>query len=314
MCTFATKIDNMSLLSIGTVAFDTVETPFGRAEKVIGGTCTFISYAASYFTDDLMISAIVGADFPQSEIDDLEAKGVDLEGLEVKQDGKTFFWEGKYHENMNERDTVATDLNVLDDFDPVLPESYKSAKYVMLGNLTPEIQNKVLEQLDGSQKFIAMDTMNFWMDIAMDGLKEVISKVNAISINDEEARQLSGEYSLVNAAKKIQEMGPEYVIIKKGEHGALLFHNDEMFFAPAMPLGIVLDPTGAGDTFAGGMLGYLAKVDSTTFEDVKAAMIHGSIMASFIVEDFSINRIKSLTTEEVKARTEAFRSLMNVKF
>ena len=300
----------MSLLTIGTVAFDTIETPFGRAEYVIGGACTYISYAASYFTNDINLSAIVGHDFPVGEIKEMEQRGVNMEGLEIKADGKTFFWEGKYHNDMNSRDTVTTDLNVLDDFNPILPDSYKSSKYVMLGNLTPDIQMQVLKQLDGSQKLIAMDTMNFWMDIAMDRLKEVIAKVDILSINDEEARQLSGEYSLVKAAAIIQEMGPRFLIIKKGEHGALLFSEGEIFFAPALPLAEVFDPTGAGDTFAGGMMGYLAMTDDTSFENMKKAIIHGSAMASFCVEKFSIDRLKELSKEDIEKRLNAFKVLV----
>lgn len=301
----------MSLLTIGTVAFDTVETPFGRAEKIIGGACTYISYAASYFTNEINLSAIVGKDFPEDEIALLRKRGVNLEGLEIKEDGLTFFWEGKYHMNMNSRDTITTDLNVLEDFNPVLPESYKSSKYVMLGNLTPDIQKQVLDQLDGSQELIAMDTMNFWMDIAMDTLKEVIARVDILTINDEEARQLSGEYSLVKAASKIFEMGPKFLVIKKGEHGALLFHQDQIFFAPALPLAEVFDPTGAGDTFAGGMLGYLAKTRDTSFENMKRAIIYGSAMASFCVEEFGISKLKQLTKEEIDQRVGQFSSLVH---
>ncbi len=301
----------MSLLTIGTVAFDTVETPFGRAEKIIGGACTYISYAASYFTNEINLSAIVGKDFPEDEIASLRKRGVNLEGLEIKEDGLTFFWEGKYHMNMNSRDTITTDLNVLEDFNPVLPESYKSSKYVMLGNLTPDIQKQVLDQLDGSQELIAMDTMNFWMDIAMDTLKEVIARVDVLTINDEEARQLSGEYSLVKAASKIFEMGPKFLVIKKGEHGALLFHKDQIFFAPALPLAEVFDPTGAGDTFAGGMLGYLAKTRDTSFDNMKRAIIYGSAMASFCVEEFGISKLKKLTKEEIDQRVAQFSSLVH---
>ena len=301
----------MSLLTIGTVAFDTVETPFGRAEKIIGGACTYISYAASYFTNEINLSAIVGKDFPEDEIALLRKRGVNLEGLEIKEDGLTFFWEGKYHMNMNSRDTITTDLNVLEDFNPVLPESYKSSKYVMLGNLTPDIQKQVLDQLDGSQELIAMDTMNFWMDIAMDTLKEVIARVDVLTINDEEARQLSGEYSLVKAASKIFEMGPKFLVIKKGEHGALLFHKDQIFFAPALPLAEVFDPTGAGDTFAGGMLGYLAKTRDTSFDNMKRAIIYGSAMASFCVEEFGISKLKKLTKEEIDQRVAQFSSLVH---
>ena len=300
----------MSLLTIGTVAFDTIETPQGRAEYVIGGACTYISYAASYFTDSINLSAIVGNDFPLEEIEAMKSRGVNMDGLEIKQDGKTFFWEGKYHENMNARDTITTDLNVLDDFNPILPASYKSSKYVMLGNLTPDIQMQVINQLDGSQKLIAMDTMNFWMDIALERLKEVIAKVDVLTINDEEARQLSGEFSLVKAADKIQKMGPEYLIIKKGEHGALLFHDGRIFFAPALPLAEVFDPTGAGDTFAGGMMGYLAMTDDTSFDNMKKAIIHGSAMASFCVEKFGIDQLKNLTKYDIQTRLQQFADLV----
>lgn len=300
----------MSLLTIGTLAFDSIETPHGKADMVIGGSCTYISHAASYFTNKINLSAIVGYDFPQEEIKALEDKGVNIEGLQIKSDGKTFFWAGKYHEDMNQRDTLVTDLNVLDDFDPELPESYKSSKYVMLGNLTPDIQNSVLDQLDGSQRLIAMDTMNFWIDIALDSLKKAISRVDILTINDEEARMLSGEYSLVNAAAAIHKMGPKYLVIKKGEHGCLLFNEGNMFFAPAMPLAKVFDPTGAGDTFAGGFMGYLAKTDDVSFDNMKKAIVYGSAMASFCVEEFSIDRLKKLDQEQIDKRVEAFRMLM----
>jgi sugar/nucleoside kinase (ribokinase family) len=301
----------MSLLTVGTVAFDTIETPFGKAERVIGGACTYISYAASYFTNDIYLSAIVGGDFPQAEIAALESKGVHMEGLEIKPEGKSFFWEGKYHNNMNSRDTITTELNVLADFNPILPESYKSCKYVMLGNLTPDIQMQVIEQLDGSQKLISLDTMNFWMDIAMPRLKEVLLKVDLLTINDEEARQLSGEHSLVTAAKAILTMGPKYLIIKKGEHGALLFHGDSIFYAPALPLEKVIDPTGAGDTFAGGMMGYLAKTDDTSFANIKKSIIYGSAMASFCVEEFAISKLKNLTQAQVDERVNLFKELVS---
>jgi sugar/nucleoside kinase (ribokinase family) len=301
----------MSLLTVGTVAFDTIETPFGRAEMVIGGACTYISYAASYFTNDIYLSAIIGGDFPQEEIDALKSRGVHLEGLEVVKEGKSFFWEGKYHNNMNARDTITTDLNVLADFNPILPESYKSCKYVMLGNLTPAIQMQVINQLDGSQKLIALDTMNFWMDIALEELKQVLAKVDLLTINDEEARQLSGEHSLVKAAKVIHKMGPKYLIIKKGEHGALLFHGEEIFYSPALPLAEVIDPTGAGDTFAGGLMGYLAKTDDTSYENLKKSVIFGSAMASFCVEEFAISRLKNLSVEEIDARVAKFKKLVH---
>lgn len=299
----------MSLLTIGTVAFDDIETPFGKAEKVIGGACTYASYAASYFTDNIRLCSIVGADFPMNEIKALENRGVDMEGLQIKQDGLTFFWAGKYHTNMNQRDTLVTDLNVLDDFNPVLPDSYKDSKYVMLGNLTPEIQIQVMNQLDGSQKLIVLDTMNFWMDVAMDSLLEAISKVDVITINDEEARQLSGEYSLVSAAEKIHKMGPKYIVIKKGEHGALLFCDGEIFSAPALPLAQVFDPTGAGDTFAGGFIGYLAHTEDISFENMKTALIYGSCMASFCVEEFSIEKLRNLSNDEIVDRIGKFRML-----
>ncbi len=299
----------MSLLTIGTMAFDDIQTPFGHAEKVIGGACTYITWSASYFTNSISVSSIVGHDFPDAEIEALKSRGADLSGVEVKMDGKTFFWAGKYHDNMNQRDTLATDLNVLDDFNPILPDSYKACKYIMLGNLTPAIQAQVLDQLDGSQKLIALDTMNFWMDIAMDELKKVIGRVDLLTINDEEARQLSGEYSLLSAAEKIHEMGPEYLIIKKGEHGAMLFHKGKIFYAPALPLALVKDPTGAGDTFAGGLMGYLAKTDDTSFENMKRAIIHGSAMASFCVEEFSIDKLKTLDEEKINARVQQFKTM-----
>ncbi len=301
----------MSLLTVGTVAFDTIETPYGKAEMVIGGACTYISYAASYFTKDIYLSAVIGGDFPQAEIDALKKRGVNLEGLEIIPEGKSFFWEGKYHQNMNSRDTITTDLNVLADFNPILPQSYKSCKYVMLGNLTPSIQMSVLTQLDGSQKLICLDTMNFWMDIALPELKEVLKKVDLLTINDEEARQLSGEHSLVTAAKAIHAMGPKYLVIKKGEHGALLFHDGNVFFAPALPLEKVIDPTGAGDSFAGGMMGYLAKTDDTSYNNLKKSIIFGSAMASFCVEEFAINKLKNLTDKQIDDRIQQFRDLMH---
>ncbi|HMR90512.1 MAG TPA: PfkB family carbohydrate kinase [Saprospiraceae bacterium] len=304
----------MSLLTIGTVAFDTIETPYGKAEMVIGGACTYISWAASYFTKNIHLVSIVGDDFPQSELDALTARGVNLDGLETVLGGKSFFWAGRYHNNMNSRDTLITDLNVLADFNPILPEAAKSCKYVMLGNLTPQIQSQVLDQLDGSQKLIALDTMNFWMDIAMDELKSVISRINLLTINDEEARQLSGEHSLVKAAKVIHEMGPEYLVIKKGEHGALLFHNGDIFFAPALPLAEVFDPTGAGDTFAGGFMGYLAKTDDTYMANMKRAIIAGSAMASFCVEDFSLDRLRTLNDAEINDRLDKFKDLVHFDF
>jgi len=299
----------MSLITVGTVAFDDIKTPFGHAEKVIGGACTYASWSASYFTNDIRLVSIVGGDFPKSELQKLNERGVSTEGLEIVEDKKSFFWAGEYHDNMNQRTTLATELNVLADFDPVLPASYKDAQYIMLGNLTPEIQMKTINQLSTDPKLIVMDTMNFWMDVAWDELLEVVKKVDVITINDEEARQLSGEYSLVSAAEKIHEMGPKYVVIKKGEHGALLFSEGRIFSAPALPLAEVKDPTGAGDTFAGGFIGYLAKTDDISFDNMKRAIIYGSVMASFCVEEFSIDRLQSLTKEEIDARVEKFNDL-----
>lgn len=299
----------MSLVTVGTVAFDSIETPYGKAEKVIGGACTYISWAASYFTNDIKLVSIVGDDFPQDEIKLLNDRGVDTKGLEIVEGGKSFFWAGKYHEDLNSRDTLVTDLNVLAQFDPELPESYKTADYLMLGNLTPEIQMKVISQMTKRPKLVALDTMNFWMDTAWDSLLEVLKKVDLLSINDEEARQLSGEYSLVLAADKILKMGPRYLVIKKGEHGALLMGENRMFFAPALPLSLVKDPTGAGDTFAGGLMGYMAQSKEVNFNTLKSAMIYGSAMASFCVEDFSLNKLKSLTEAQVNERLQAFKSL-----
>ena len=299
----------MSLITVGTVAFDDIKTPFGHAEKVIGGACTYASWSASYFTNDIRLVSIVGGDFPKSELKKLNERGVNTEGLEIVEDKKSFFWAGEYHDNMNQRTTLATELNVLADFDPVLPESYKDAQYIMLGNLTPEVQMKTIEQLSTDPKLIVMDTMNFWMDVAWDQLIEVVKKVDVITINDEEARQLSGEYSLVSAAKKIHEMGPKYVVIKKGEHGALLFSEGRIFSAPALPLAEVKDPTGAGDTFAGGFIGYLAKTDDISFDNMKRAIVYGSVMASFCVEEFSIDKLQSLTMDEINERVEKFMDL-----
>ncbi|MBT8231878.1 MAG: sugar kinase [Saprospiraceae bacterium] len=300
----------MSLLTVGTVAFDDIETPFGKVEKVVGGACTYISWAASYFINDIRLTSIIGNDFPAEEIKALEARGVNMEGLKIMENGKTFFWAGKYHENMNQRDTITTDLNVLDDFDPELPESYKDSQYVMLGNLTPDIQLRVMEQLT-NPKLIVLDTMNFWMDVALDKLKLAISKVDVLTINDEEARQLSGEYSLVNAAKKIFEMGPKYLVIKKGEHGAMLMSEDNIFYAPALPLAKVMDPTGAGDSFAGGFIGYLTKTEDTSFENMKRAVIYGSTMASFCVEEFSLGKMKHLSEHIINDRAQRFVNITN---
>ncbi len=301
----------MSLLVVGTVAFDDIQTPFGRAEKVVGGAATYISLSASYYTKNVHIVSVIGDDFPQGDLDDLTARGVDLKGLQLIKGEKSFFWAGKYHDNMNDRDTLDTQLNVLADFDPVLPPSYQEADYVMLGNLTPAVQMRVLDQLKKRPKLIALDTMNFWMDIALDELKEVIKRIDILTINDEEARQLSGEHSLVKAAAAIHEMGPKHLIIKKGEHGALLFSDHQVFFAPALPLAEVFDPTGAGDTFAGGFMGYLASTDDLSFENMKRAVIYGSAMASFCVEKFGTERLKELDDDLILERMLRFVDLVN---
>jgi sugar/nucleoside kinase (ribokinase family) len=299
----------MSLIIIGSVAFDAIETPFGKTDKIVGGAATYAGLAASYFCKDVKIVGVVGDDFRQEDIDSLKNHGIDTEGLQIKQGEKSFFWSGKYHNDMNSRDTLTTELNVLADFDPVIPESYQDCEYLMLANLAPKTQQTVIQRLKNRPKLIVMDTMNFWMDIAMDDLLETIKLVDVLTINDAEARQLSGEYSLVKAAKKIQEMGPKYVIIKKGEHGALLFHEDQVFSAPALPLAEVFDPTGAGDTFAGGFIGYLSKVGTINFNNMKNAIIFGSALASFCVEKFGTERLMDLTQEEIKARIRGFVSL-----
>ena len=303
----------MSLLAVGTVAFDDIETPTGRAEMVVGGACTYISLAASYFVTPVRIVSVVGDDFPEETLLDMKARGVDLEGLQIKQNEKSFFWAGRYHSNFNSRDTLDTQLNVLANFDPILPESYRHSDYLMLGNLVPAIQMRVLEQLVKRPKLVVLDTMNFWMDVALDDLKAVLKKVDVLTINDEEARQLSGEHSLLKAAKVIHQMGPNILIIKKGEHGALLFHHGEIFYAPALPLAEVIDPTGAGDTFAGGFIGWLAKTDDLSFANIKRAVIYGSAMASFCVEKFSIEQLKNLSTEMIQNRVQQFADLVHFK-
>lgn len=300
----------MSLLVVGSVAFDAIETPFGKTDKIIGGAASYISLAASYFTKQSKLVAVVGEDFPNEFIQTLQNKGVDTEGLQIKQGEKSFFWSGKYHTDMNSRDTSVTELNVLGNFDPIIPDSYQDCEFLMLGNLTPAVQQTVMNRLTKRPKLIVMDTMNFWMEIALDDLKKTIAMVDVLTINDEEARQLSGEYSLVKAAAKIQAMGPKYLIIKKGENGALLFHDKEVFFAPALPLEDVFDPTGAGDTFAGGFIGYLAKTNDVSFANMKNAIIYGSAMASFCVEKFGTERIMDLTDEELNNRVSAFSSLV----
>ena len=302
----------MSLVAVGTVAFDDIETPFGRAERVVGGACTYIALAASYFIKPVQIVSVVGDDFPETMLNELRSRGADTEGVQIKQGEKSFFWAGRYHADMNGRDTLDTQLNVLADFDPILPDSYKNATYLMLGNLTPQVQMRVLDQLTTRPKLVVLDTMNFWMNIAMDDLLKVLKRIDVLTINDEEARQLSGEHSLVKAAAKILTLGPKYLIIKKGEHGALLFSEDEVFFAPALPLEQVTDPTGAGDTFAGGLIGWIAKTDDISFDNMKRAIIYGSAMASFCVEKFSIDRLIELDAEKIQQRVEQFAKL--VKF
>ncbi|KAB8155746.1 sugar kinase [Kordia sp. TARA_039_SRF] len=297
------------LLIVGTVAFDAIETPFGKTDKILGGAATYIGLSAANFNVDSAIVSVVGEDFPQEYLDMLKARNIDISGIEVVKGGKTFFWSGKYHNDMNSRDTLVTELNVLADFNPVVPENYKDSEIVMLGNLHPGVQMSVINQMTKKPKLIVLDTMNFWMDCAWDDLLAVIKKVDVITINDEEARQLSGEYSLVKAAQKIHEMGPEYVVIKKGEHGALIFNDDNIFFAPALPLEEVFDPTGAGDTFAGGFSGYLAKHEDISFESMKNAIIYGSNLASFCVEKFGTERMESLTDEEIIERLQQFKQL-----
>ncbi|MDB5090697.1 MAG: sugar kinase [Mucilaginibacter sp.] len=299
----------MSLLVIGTVAFDAIETPFGKTDKIVGGAATFGSLAASYFYNKVKIVAVVGDDFPQAFIKDLNKHTIDTEGLQIKAGEKSFFWSGKYHNDMNTRDTLITELNVLADFDPIIPESYQDCEYLMLGNLTPQVQQTVINRLKNRPKLIVLDTMNFWMDIMLDDLLATIKMIDVLTINDAEARQLSGEYSLVKAANKILTMGPKYLIIKKGEHGALLFGEGKIFAAPALPLAEVFDPTGAGDTFAGGFIGYMAKVGTVNFNNMKNAIIFGSALASFCVEKFGTEKILNLTQEEIAARVQEFVSL-----
>ena len=299
----------MSLVVIGTVAFDAIETPFGKTDKIVGGAATYASLAASYFNDKVKIVGVVGDDFHQEDIQSFKDHGIDVEGLQIKEGEKSFFWSGKYHNDMNSRDTLTTELNVLADFDPIIPESYQDCQYLLLGNLTPQIQKTVIERLRNRPKLIVLDTMNFWMDVALDDLLDTLKLVDVLTINDAEARQLSGEYSLVKAAKKILQMGPKYLIIKKGEHGALLFNEDKIFSAPALPLAEVFDPTGAGDTFAGGFIGYLAKVGTINFNNMKNAIIYGSALASFCVEKFGTEKIKNLSSDEVAARIKEFVNL-----
>ncbi len=296
----------MSLLVVGTVAFDTVETPFGKAENILGGAGTYIGLSSSYLTKPINIVSVVGEDFPEKHIQRLKDHGVNTAGIEVVKGGKTFFWAGKYHTDLNSRDTLDTKLNVLADFNPVIPAEFMNCEYLMLGNLLPDVQRKVMAQLPNRPKLVVMDTMNFWMDNFWDSLMEGLKLTDVLTINDEEARQLSGEYSLSKAAKKILTMGPKYLVIKKGEHGALLFGEDKVFFAPALPLDEVFDPTGAGDSFAGGFIGHLARTGDISFENMKTALIYGSVMASFCVEQFGTERLVNLSVEEINLRIKRF--------
>jgi len=301
----------MSLITVGTMAFDAIETPFGKVDKIVGGSATYVAYAASNFVQPIQQISIIGNDFPKEELDALTSRGVKLEGVEMVPDKKSFFWSGKYHLDMNTRDTLVTDLNVLADFNPIVPDSYQGAEFLMLGNLMPKLQLSVINQLKTKPKLVVMDTMNFWMDVALDDLKEVLKRVDVLLVNDSEARQLSGEFSLVKAARNILAMGPKFLIIKKGEHGALLFHENHVFVAPALPLEEVFDPTGAGDTFAGGFIGHLAKTKDISFENMKTAIIVGSALASFCVEKFGPERMKEITKADIDSRIAAFVQLVN---
>jgi sugar/nucleoside kinase (ribokinase family) len=301
----------MKLVSVGSVAFDAIETPFGKTDKIIGGAGTFISLSSSFFVEEQGIVSVVGEDFPQETLEYMKSKGINIDGIQIKKGEKTFFWSGRYHNDMNSRDTLVTELNVLGTFDPVIPGNYQGADYLMLGNLSPDVQRKVIERLEKRPKLIAMDTMNFWMDIALDELKKTMALVDVLIINDEEARQLSKEYSLVKAANVIRAMGPKIIIIKKGEHGALLFHGEHIFFAPALPLEEVFDPTGAGDTFAGGFMGFIASTDDTSFENMKRAVIAGSALASFCVEKFGTERLTEITKQDFDKRVSKFVALAN---
>lgn len=301
----------MSLMVVGSMAFDALETPFGKVDRIIGGSATYAAWAASNFTDTIKQVSIIGGDFQQEEIAKLEARGVQFEGVEVVKDGKSFFWSGRYHMDMNTRDTLVTELNVLEQFNPQIPDSYQDCEFLFLGNLVPAVQASVINQMKNRPKLIVMDTMNFWMDVALEDLKKTIAMVDVIMVNDSEARQLSGEYSLVKAALKIQAMGPKYVIIKKGEHGALLFHGKHVFFAPALPLEDVFDPTGAGDTFAGGFMGHIARTKDISFENMKTAIIVGSALASFCVEKFGPLRLQEISAKDIENRINEFVELVN---
>jgi sugar/nucleoside kinase (ribokinase family) len=299
----------MSLVVVGSMAFDAIETPFGKSDKIVGGAGTYIAWSASNFTSPIKQISVVGGDFPQTELDALTSRGVELEGVQIKKDEKTFFWSGKYHMDMNSRDTLDTQLNVLANFTPVVPDSYQDCEYLMLGNLVPAVQRSVIQQMKTRPKLIVMDTMNFWMETAMDDLKDVISMVDVLMVNDSEARELSNEYSLVKAAKFIMAMGPKYLIIKKGEHGALLFNDNNVFFAPALPLEEVFDPTGAGDTFAGGFIGHIARTKNSSFDNMKTAIIIGSAMASYCVEKFGTERLREITKQDIDTRLAEFVNL-----
>lgn len=301
----------MSLITVGTMAFDAIETPFGKTNQIVGGSALYVAYAASHFIKPVQQISIIGSDFPQEELDELRGRGVHLDGVEIVPHKKSFFWSGKYHEDMNSRDTLVTDLNVLADFDPHIPDSYQGAEFLMLGNLMPKLQLNVIQELKQRPKLIVMDTMNFWMESAMGDLTIVLKYVDMLMVNDAEARQLTGQFSLVKAAKAIMEMGPKFLIIKKGEHGALLFHGDEVFYAPALPLEDVFDPTGAGDTFAGGFIGFLAKTGDISFDNMKRGIIVGSAMASFCVEKFGPTRLKEVTKEDIDSRIQQFKNLVS---
>lgn len=301
----------MSLIVVGTMAFDAIETPFGKTDKIVGGSATYVAYAASNFVKPIQQVSIVGFDFPQEELTELQSRGVQMDGVQVVPDKKSFFWSGRYHLDMNTRDTLVTDLNVLADFNPEIPDSFQGTEFLMLGNLDPKIQMKVINQMKERPKLIVMDTMNFWMEIAMPELEEVLKMVDVLMVNDSEARQLSGQFSLVKAAREILKMGPKYLIIKKGEHGALLFNDDRVFFAPALPLEDVFDPTGAGDTFAGGFIGHIAKTKDISFDNMKTAIIVGSAMASFCVEKFGPEKMKEINRADIDARIQQFVQLVN---
>lgn len=305
------KFSFMSLIAVGSMAFDAIETPFGKVDKIVGGAATFVAYAATNFVKPVQQISIIGYDFPKEELEELKSRGVVLDGVEMVPDKKSFFWSGRYHEDMNSRDTLITDLNVLGDFNPKVPDSYQGSEFLMLGNLAPSVQISVINQMKKRPKLIAMDTMNFWMEVALPDLQQLLTMVDVLLINDAEARQLTAQYSLVKAAKEILTMGPKYLVIKKGEHGALLFHGDNVFFAPALPLEDVFDPTGAGDTFAGGFIGHLAKSGDISFDNMKRAIIVGSAMASFCVEKFGPTRLKEITKEDIDRRLQQFKELVN---